>query len=298
MKPPDFEYVRPSTVPEAVAALASSPDDAKVLAGGQSLVPMMNFRLAAPALLVDINRISDLAFVEARDGGVAIGAVARQADVEASALVLQDCPLLAEGLGHVGHPQLRTRGTVVGSLVHADPAAETPAVALALGARVTVSGPRGLRTIAAVDFFQTYFTTDVAPDEIATEVWFPAAPEGSGSAFVEIARRPGDFSMVGVAATVQLADENIVSAALAVSGVGERPVRLHSVEGALDGARADVATFAEVAPMAADDDDQLRPPDDVHATGAYRRKVLPALVEQALTTAARRAAGAGEEIGR
>ena len=296
MKPPDFEYVRPSSVPEAVEALASAPDDAKVLAGGQSLVPMMNFRLAAPTLLVDINRIPELDFVEERDGGVVIGAATRQADVEASALVLRVCPLLAEGLGHVGHPQLRTRGTVVGSLVHADPAAETPAVALALGARITVAGPRGSRTIAAADFFQTYFTTDVAEDEVATEVWLPIAPEGSGSAFVEIARRPGDFAMVGVAATVYVADGNIASAAVAVSGMADRPMRLRGVEAALVGARADVATFAEVAPTAADDDG-LNPSDDVHATGAYRRKVLPVLVEEALTTAARRAAGNGEGIG-
>ena len=297
MKPADFEYVRPSSVLEAVEALAASPDDAKILAGGQSLVPMMNFRLATPALLVDINRIPELDVVEARDGGIVIGAATRQADVEASALVLQHCPLLAEGLGHVGHPQLRTRGTVVGSLVHADPAAETPAVALALGARVTVSGPGGARTIAAADFFETYFTTDVAPDEVATEVWFPSAPEGSGSAFVEIARRPGDFAMVGVAATLQVADGNIVTAAVAVSGMADRPVRLGGVEAALEGARSDVATFAAVAPTAADEEG-LRPSDDVHATGAYRRTVLPVLVEQALTTAARRAAGTGERNGR
>lgn len=171
MKPAEFDYVRPAAVSEAVEALASRPDDAKVLAGGQSLVPMMNFRLAAPGLLVDINRIPGLDTVEERDGGVAIGAIARQHDVETSPLVRRACPLLAEGLRHVGHPQLRTRGTVVGSLVHADPAAETPAVALALGARMTLVGPGGVRTVEAADFFTTYFTANVAPDEITT--WSP-----------------------------------------------------------------------------------------------------------------------------
>ncbi len=297
MKPADFDYVRASTVSEAVEALASRPDEAKVLAGGQSLVPIMNFRLAAPGLLVDINRIPDLAFVEARDGGVAVGATARQAEVEASALVRQACPLVAEGLRQVGHPQLRTRGTVVGSLVHHDPAAETPAVAVALGARVTLSGPQGARTVDAEDFFQTFFTTDVAPDEVATEVWFPAAPERSGSAFVEIARRTGDFAMVGVAATVQLDDGVIGSVRVVASAVADRPVRLTDVEAALAGAPPETATFGEAAGLAAGDQ-QLRPLDDVHATGAYRLKVLPVLVEQAVTTAARRAAGPEEGMDR
>jgi CO/xanthine dehydrogenase FAD-binding subunit len=214
MKPAEFDYVRAGSLGEAVDALASRPGEAKVLAGGQSLVLMMNFRLATPSLLVDINRVPDLDRVERPDGGLRIGATARQADVEGDPAVQLGWPLVSEALHHVGHPQLRTRGTVVGSLVHHDPSAEMPAVALALEAQMTLAGPAGERTVLAGEFFQTYFTTEIADDEVATSVWFPAPPEGAGSAFIEIARRPGDFTMVGVAALVQTRDRDVTAARL------------------------------------------------------------------------------------
>lgn len=287
MKPAPFDYVRPASVAEALAALGES-DEAKVLAGGQSLVPLMNFRLAAPELLVDINRIAGLDYIRQTDGGIAIGATARQASVQAATLVHEQCPLLAEALGHIGHPQLRTRGTVVGSLAHHDPAAELPAVAVALGATVTVAGQSGSRRVAAADFFHGTFTTDVAEDEIATEVWFPNAPEATGSAFAELARRPGDFAMVGVAATIQLRDEVIASATVVLSGMADRPVRCTQTEDRLTGAPATESTFTAAA-AAADREPQLRPPDDVHATSGYRRRVLGPLIVEALSTAADRA---------
>lgn len=291
MKPAEFDYVRASTVDEAIAALAAQPEDAKILAGGQSLVPMMNFRLVTPATLVDINRVPGLDSVVARDGGVAIGATVRQADIEASQLALQACPLVIEALHYVGHPQLRSRGTVVGSLVHHDPAAELPAVAVALDAKIVLTGPTGPRTVAAREFFETYFTTCTEPDELATEVWFPAAPGHTGHAFVEIARRPGDFAMVGVAAWVEVVDSTIARAGVALSGVADKPVRCAELEAAIGGAPASASTFAEAGRLA-ERDDQVAPTDDVHASGAYRRRVLPVLVEQALATASARAQGA------
>lgn len=289
MKPVEFDYVRAGSLREAVDALASRPGEAKVIAGGQSLVPLMNFRLVTPSLLVDINRIPGLDLIEQVDSELRIGATTRQADVQADPLVRAGWPLLSEALAHVGHPQLRNRGTVVGSLVHHDPAAELPAVAVALDALVTLTGPAGERTVAADDFFRTYFTTDVAEDEVATSVRFPAPPPGAGSAFVEIARRPGDFAMVGVAALVQVRDQSIVGARIAVSGVGERPVRCRHAEAWLTGRRPDEDTCAEAGRVAATEPG-IAPRDDVHATAAYRRRVLPVLVRRALLTAAHRAA--------
>ncbi len=288
MKPAEFDYLRAATLDEAIEALAAQPDDAKVIAGGQSLVPMMNFRLATPGMLVDINRVPGLDSIVTRDGGVAIGATARQADVEASPLAARACPMVVEALHHVGHPQLRSRGTVVGSLVHHDPAAEMPAVAVALEARIAVAGPRGRRVIPARDFFHTYFTTGVEPDEVATEVWFPEAGPGTGTAFVEMARRPGDFAMVGVGALVEVADGRIDRAAIAVSGVSDHPVRCAAAEAALAGRATTPEVFAEAGRLA-ERDDQVAPTDDVHATAAYRRRVLPVLVQQALTAATERA---------
>jgi CO/xanthine dehydrogenase FAD-binding subunit len=212
LKPPPFEYHAPASVDEACRLLGSL-DDAKVLAGGQSLVPLLNFRLARPAHLVDINRIPDLARIYERDGGVAVQALARQADIEDSELVARVCPLLAAAVRLVAHRVIRNRGTVCGSLAHADPASELPAVLLALGGRVTARSTRGDRVIAAADFFTSVMQTELAPDELLVEAWFPASPKQS--AIAEETRRHGDFALAGA---VRAGDR------LALFGVAMTPV--------------------------------------------------------------------------
>lgn len=214
MKPAPFEYHAPASLDEAIGLLATF-DDAKVLAGGQSLLPLLNFRLARFAHLVDINRLPGLDSIEERDQGVRIGALARQADVEASSLVQRLCPLLPKALHLVAHHVIRNRGTVVGSIAHADPAAELPAVLLALGGSVTVQGPKGSRTVAAEDFFKGVFETDLEPSEIVTHAWFPAHDAATAHGIAEESRRHGDYAMAGA---VRAGDR------LALFGVAPTPV--------------------------------------------------------------------------
>lgn len=290
MKPVDFEYVVPQTVDDAVNYLASHGENARILAGGQSLVPLLNLRMVRPSILVDINGVDGLDYIEERDGGVAIGATARQADVEHSALIAGRCPLIVEALHEAGHPQIRNQGTVVGSLTHNDPAAELPAVAVALGARLTVAGPNeDRRTVDAADFFVSYFTTSLAPNELVTEVWFPAFEPQTGWSFMEIARRHGDFALAGVAATLTLADDGTIrDARIGLAGVADRPIRSAAAEEALRGQPATRDVFS-AAGSAAAGDEAVDPASDIHATADYRRDVTAVLVERALATAARRA---------
>ena len=220
MKPPVFEYTAVASVEEAIAELAQHGDAAKLLAGGQSLVPLLNMRLATPCPPIDLNRVTALAHITLRAGGLAIGAMTRQRAVERSALAALHAPLLGEALPWVGHFQIRNRGTVGGSLSHADPAAELPAVALCLDARFTARGPAGERTLGADEFFRTQLTTALAPTEVLTEVWFPSTPRAAGSAWLELARRHGDYALVGVGAVVALAGDRIGEARLALTGVG------------------------------------------------------------------------------
>lgn len=287
MKPADFEYFDPTTVTEAIQILAENKDDAKVLAGGQSLVPVLNMRLARPRVLVDINQIRELAYVREERGGVAIGALARHAEAEHSDLVTEQLPLLAEALSQVAHPQIRNRGTVVGSLVHADPASELPAVAIALGAEFKVAGLEGTRIIPAADFFVTYFTTVVEPGELVTEVWFPRQDPAAGSAFVELARRHGDFAIAGVAVEVlKAADGTCARARIALTGVADRPVRAEAAERLLAGGPFSDEQFARAAEAVIA---ELDPTDDVHATAEYRKEVAGVLVRRSLAQAAGRA---------
>jgi carbon-monoxide dehydrogenase medium subunit len=287
MKPPAFEYVAVASTDEAVAELAGHGDAAKLLAGGQSLVPMLNLRLAAPARLVDLNRVAALAYVEERAGGVAIGAMTRQRAVERSALVAARVPLLADALPWVGHTAIRNRGTIGGSLAHADPAAELPAVAVCLDARFTVREAGGTRTIGARDFFKGYLTTALAPTEMLTEIWFPSAPAGSGAAWIELARRHGDYALVGVAAAVTLDDSIVREARLALIGVDGLPVRATAAETLLAGERLSEASIAAAADSVRR---SIAPPADIHATAAYRRHVAGVLTTRALTRAGERAA--------
>jgi carbon-monoxide dehydrogenase medium subunit len=290
VKPPVFEYTAVRSVDEAVAELAQHGDAAKLLAGGQSLVPLLNMRLVAPGRLIDLNRVGELAYITARDGGVAIGAMTRQRAVERSAIVAPQVPLLADALPWVGHFQIRNRGTIGGSLSHADPAAELPAVAACLDARFTVRGPAGERVLDAGEFFRTHLTTALAPTELLAEVWFPASPPGAGSAWLELARRHGDYALAGVGAVVTLAGGRIREARLALTGVADKPVRAREAEALLAGEPITPARLAEAAEAVRR---AIDPGGDIHAPSEYRRHVAGVLTERAIRLAAARAQEAG-----
>lgn len=286
MKPPVFEYTAVGSVDEAVAELAQHGEAAKLLAGGQSLVPLLNMRLAAPGRLIDLNRVHELAYIAVRDGGLAIGAMTRQRAAERSALVAMHVPLLADALPWVGHFQIRNRGTVGGSLSHADPAAELPAVVVCLDARFRVRGSAGERVLEAAEFFRAPMTTALDPTELLTEVWFPANPRAAGSAWVEFARRHGDYALVGVGAVVTLAGERIREARLALTGVGDKPTRAREAEALLAGESLTPGRLAEAAAAVRQ---AIDPGGDIHATAAYRRHVAGVLAGRALRLAAARA---------
>ena len=285
MKPPPFEYVAPRTLDEAVEALADASGEAKVLAGGQSLIPLLNFRLARPSRLVDLNRIPGLAYVDERDGGLAIGAMTRDVTVERDKRVAKTLPLLDEAIRWVGHAAIRARGTIGGNLAHADPAAELPAVAVCLDATLTVVGPRGQRTVGAQDFFQGYLTTSLEPDEILTEAWYPAAAQGSGHAWLEFARRHGDFALAGVAVTLTVERESITGARIVLTGVGGKPERAREAETLLIGGAVQerVQAAAEAVRSAID------PDADIHASKEYRTHLAGVLTERAIGIAYERA---------
>ncbi len=285
MKPARFNYARPDTVDEAISLLAEYGGDAKLLAGGQSLVPMLNFRLARPAVLVDIGRIAGLGGIERRNGHVAIGAAVTQAEAERSS-VAAACPLIGQALKYVGHPQIRARGTVCGSLAHADPAAELAAVALATGAAFVLRGPDGERNVAAAEFFLGPWMTTAAPTELLVEVHMPVLG-GARTTFVELARRGGDFAVAGLAVAVTLdpATGTIAAARLGAIGVGMRAVRLPNAEQQLVGAAPSDAVFAAAAAAAAAEVTPLA--DRVKGDAEYRRQVLSTLCVRALTEVTR-----------
>jgi len=285
LKPAPFIYVRAESLEEAVAALAEHGDEAKILAGGQSLTPFMNLRLATPEVLVDINGVSELEGIAA-NGSVTIGAVTRQIAVERSAGVANAAPLVVEALRHVGHPAVRSRGTLGGTVAHADPSAEIPAVLLALGGEVVARGPGGERTIAADELFVTYFTTALEDAEVLTSVRIPAATPGMRWGFAELARKHGDFALAGVAASAEVDGDGICrSARIALFGVADRPLRAGAAEQALAGRRLDEAAIRDAERLAADG---LEPREDVHASSRYRKDVIGVLVRRALTQAAAR----------
>ena len=283
MKPAPFEYVRPRSLDEALAALAEHADTAKVLAGGQSLVPLMNLRLSRPGVIVDLNPLADLAYIRAENGRLAIGALTRQRAIEKSALVRERAPLLAEATPLIGHMPIRTRGTIGGSLAHADPAAEYPAVAVALDATFTVARAGGERKISASDFFRTYLTTALEPNEILTRIELPASPPRSGVAFLELTRRHGDFAIAGAAVMVTLDPAGVISGArIALCGVGPTPLRARRAEGVLAGQRPSRAVLEETARVAATESD---PPDDLHGSAEYRREMSGVFTRRALVRA-------------
>ena len=282
MKLPHVDYEAPKTVSEAVELLAEHQDEASVLAGGQSLIPLLALRLARPEVLIDINGVDELSGVSVADGWVAIGAMTREYVAEESETVAETVPLLAAALPLIGHEAIRSRGTVGGSLAHADPAAELPAVARALDAEFVVRGPSGERVIPAAQWFEGYLTTSRRPDELLVEVRFPAAGRGAGISFQEVARRHGDFAIVGLAASLTLSEGAISDARLAFAGISDVPVRAVDAEDLLVGQEPSAELFDEAARRATDDID---PPADLNGSSDYRRKVAAALVRRGLRAA-------------
>ena len=284
MKLPAFEYACPTTLSEAVALLASHDGDAKALAGGQSLMPMMAFRVAQPSLLVDLRKIQDLKGIRISPDGTRLGALTRWRDIQDDRALAKAQPLLAAAIAHVAHYQIRNRGTVGGSLAHADPAAEMPGVAVTCDAEIAVMGKKGARTIKAKDFFLGALTTALEPDEIITEVKLPFWPAERRCGFQEFARRRGDFAMSGVALFFDLDKSGkATNAHVGVIGVGEHARRLPTVEAAINGNTVDDATIAEAAAAATA---AVTPNDDIHASAAYRKALTGTLVERALKAAA------------
>jgi carbon-monoxide dehydrogenase medium subunit len=288
VKPPSFDYEAPSTLNDAVSLLDANQFDAKLLAGGQSLMPLLNMRLTRPALLIDLARIPGLDSVREESGALRIGAMTRQRAVELSETVRVKLPLLHAGVLHIAHPQNRNQGTIGGSLAHADPAAELPALALALDAEFTTAGPGGSRTVGAREFFVTYLTTCLEPSEILTEVRWPLLPRGTGWSVQELARRHGDFALAGVIATVTLdASGRCSEARLVLFGVGATPLRMSAAEQMLVGQTPDERRFADAGHAAAGAIEE--PLSDVHADAEYRRSLAAVMAKRALSEATERA---------
>ncbi len=290
MKPPAFDYEAPRDVDGALALLAERGDDGKVLAGGQSLVPLLNFRLARPEVLVDINDVRELAYLRREGGRLRIGSLTRLAAAEGSPLVREHWPALADALRWVAHPQIRNRGTVGGSVAHADPAAELPVVLGALGAVYHARSARGARTLDADEMFRGHFETGLEPDELLCEIEVPAMAPGAGWAFIEFARRPGDFALAGAAVVVEPGDAGACErAVVCLLGAGPAPLRARAAEAALAGRPLTVDTARAAAADAVRD---VRPTGDIHGGTQYRRNLLETLVARALVTAGDRARGA------
>ena len=284
MKPAKFDYYDPRSLDEALALLDRHPDDAKVLAGGQSLMPLLNMRLARPNIVVDINRIKELNYVRATDGGIAIGALARQRALQTEKLIADRVPILQEAAYYIAHPQIRSRGTICGSIAHADPAAELPALALALDAEMTLTSVKAARTVGAEAFFQSFFTTALEVNEILTEVRFPAPPKDSAWSVLEISRRHGDFAIAGIVAGLALDQDrqHITDARLVYFGVGPTPMRVEAAEKVLVGQVSEEAAFAAAGEIAGRGID---PSNDIHASAEYRRAVAATLTRRALSAA-------------
>jgi CO/xanthine dehydrogenase FAD-binding subunit len=287
VKPPPFEYRAPESLDEALALIEDLGEDARPLAGGQSLIPLLSFRLARPTALVDLAGVSELQSIRIEDSRLVIGAMVRERVAERDEKVRESAPLLAHALPLIGHPAIRSRGTIGGSLAHSDPAAELPAAAVTLDAELIArSRTRGERTISAADFFTGFFSTALEPDELLTEIRIMPAAPGVGYAFEEVARRHGDFAMVGAAAMVRVEDDKIAEARIVLTGVSDVPVRALDSEATLAGALLTDEVLSEAAELTANN---LTPPSDIHGSAAYRRHVAGVLIRRAVGTAMRRA---------
>jgi carbon-monoxide dehydrogenase medium subunit len=286
MKPAPFNLLRPKSVDEALALLQAHGDEAKVLAGGQSLVPLMNFRLAQPRNLIDLNGVDGLDQIKLDDQTLSLGAMVRQRDVERSPAIAARLPILQEAIIQVAHPAIRNRGTVGGSLVHADPSAELPLLAVALDATFHLRTALASRSVAAKDFYQGYLLTDIAPDELLVAIDFHLPPANSGWCCSEIARRHGDFAIVAVAVLLGCGSDRVIDfARVALGGVGPAPLRMIAAEQALLGESPGAELFRRAGNVAAQ---AVEPPADIHASSSYRRHLTGVLVRRALTTAASR----------
>ena len=281
MKPAKFDYVSPTTLEAAIEALVASNGEGKLLAGGQSLLPLLNFRMTRPAVLVDLNGIKGLSYIEERGGSIAIGALTRHRDLEHSPLVASKLPVMSAAMRHVAHLAIRNRGTIGGSLSHADPAAELPMLSMFYDARISIQGPEGRRTVAAEEFFVDALTNCLEPEDIVVEIEFPVLVH-HGWAFEEVARRFGDFALASIAISVRRGATGLEDARIAVMGVADTPLRLREAE-------------EELVAMALDDESPKRfseivvskisPNDDLHASGEYRKHLLAQLSKRALQTA-------------
>jgi CO/xanthine dehydrogenase FAD-binding subunit len=283
MKPCAFEYLAPGSVPEVMDLLQQYGDQAKILAGGQSLVPIMNFRLARPEVLIDINGLKELAYIREEADELMIGALTRERDVELAPLVRQKCPLLSEAISYIGHPTIRNRGTVGGSLAHGDPSAEIPTAIYALDGTIKTLGPDGESTFKPEEFFLTYLTTCLEPSQIVVDVTVPVLPDGTGWSFVELSRRSGDFAIVAVA-TVLFMDGNgaCTDARICLGGVAPTPVRAQAAEDILSGQTLSDALVKEAGRLAVEATD---PESDYHASADYRKAMTEVLVRKALRSA-------------
>lgn len=287
MKPAPFKYISATSLAQALALKSKHGDDAKFLAGGQSLMPTMNFRLSRPALLIDINLLADLAGVRPGTTSAKIGALTRYRALERDAAFARSYPLIAEALPHIAHPQVRNRGTIGGNLCHADPASELPAIAVALRARLHIRSADGARSVEAADFFLGSLTTDLQPDEMLVEIELPSSQPRTGYCFMELARRRGDYAIVGVAATLTLGDgDQCIGLRLVFCGIGEGPV---DASGAAEAAIGQTIDDAAIRGIAAAAQHMIDPGGSVHGTADYQRHVAGVLAERALTTAYRRA---------
>jgi carbon-monoxide dehydrogenase medium subunit len=286
MKPATFEYVVVDSVMKAVTVLSEARGEAKILAGGQSLVPMLNFRLVRPAILLDINRIRELAFIEETGNTIRVGALTRHYELEISPVLAKHLPVVASAMTHVAHLAIRNRGTIGGSLSHADPAAELPMMALLLNARLHVVSSKGERTVAALDFFRDALTVDLGEDEIVTEIHLPKLPPNTGWGFEEVARRAGDFAVAAVAATVTASDGKIEEARIALTGVAPTPVRAQKAEALLHGEKIETKLIERVIEAVRS---MIAPDSDLHASSDYRRHLAGVLTGRAVRAAWKRA---------
>lgn len=282
MKPPPFEYKRAGSIDEALSALAQAGDEAKLLAGGQSLIAMMNLRLVRPSLLIDLNRIGELDYVRRSNGTVQIGAMTRQTTLEESAEIRTSLPLMTAAMPHISHKPIRNRGTIGGSMAHNDPTAELPAVAIACDATMVTRSANGERHIAAADFFTGYLATALADDELLTAIHIPASAANAGYSFMEISPRKGDYALVGVATLMEMNDGNCSNVRIVCLGAGETAMRMTSAENALNGQAPSDEAFRAAAEAAAQSAD---PASDYHASADYRRDLIRSLTRRALAEA-------------
>jgi carbon-monoxide dehydrogenase medium subunit len=282
MKLPSFDYACPATLGEAIALLAAHGGEAKPLAGGQSLVPMLAFRLATPTLLIDLRKLSELRHIKVADAGVTLGAMVRWRDILEEPRLRQAQPLLVAAVEHIAHYQIRNRGTVGGSLAHADPAAELPGIAVTCDAQIVAHGSAGPRVIAAAGFFRGALMTALQPDEMVTEIRFPAWPKQRRFGFREFARRRGDFALAAAAVTFDDIEKKFHNIRVGAIGIGDRPMRVAAAERALEGSAISDAVVADCAAVASA---AVDPADDIHASGPYRKTLIGVMVERALRDA-------------